>query len=147
MKTSKIVKPMCHDWQKLYGLESEKYILLTPGTLHEIAQWEEWDEVSTSDLELFVKVTYGINKKYVYRKAVAKAFSGFKNEEVMIAYRTRKQLKVSGGDTVTIERTNWFAYLWHNLDSAIRWPFRIAVLMGIGTIIQWVKTICCSVLC
>ena len=69
---------------------------------------------------------------------------------VYLDYRTCKTLKIKAiskdninsatdENKVTIESTNWFCYLWHHVDSAIKWPFRI-------TFVSLVITVVCSVL-
>lgn len=139
MKQKKTVKPIASDINFVKEPDSEKYVVLTPKALSEIAEWEEWNHVSDSDIELIVKIkNAGANVPAVYRKAIARSSSGFKNDELMIAYRTKKLLKVDDGDKVSLKKASWFGYLWCNIDSAVRWPFRIAMCMCIGTILEWI---------
>ena len=113
----------------------EKYVALTPQSLSTVSGWENKDQIPFYDSEALLKITF--DKTSIYRKGVGYTAEGFNGNEIMIGYRSRKILGVDDTTdfSVNVSKTCWFAYLWHHFDSAIRWPFRIAVIFGLTSIL------------
>ena len=89
------------------------------------------EKPTPSALVGLVKISY--KGKSVYRKCIG---ANIPKEHLQIGYRTKCELGVDYGDTVTIIPTNWFKYLCCNSDSYFKWPFIIALIALFFTIIS-----------
>lgn len=116
------------------------YYALVHSTAFKKVNGENLENENNVDcIEGLVKISHGC--KHVYRKMRGFTTEGFgiKGQCVCLDSRTCNMLKIKAIDKeevgvateenkVTIEPTNWFCYIWHHVDSAIKWPFRIAVV-------------------
>ena len=107
-------------------------------------------ETNPDCIEGLVKISHGCKRVYRKMRTYTAEGVGTDGDCVCLNYRTCKTLKVDAIDKdkndsatdenkVTIKPTNWFCYLWNHVDSTIKWPFRIAF-------VSLVITVVCSVL-
>ncbi|MCR4812413.1 MAG: hypothetical protein K5867_07505 [Bacteroidales bacterium] len=116
-------------------LENEKYVLLF-GKNFERIFGDSMGEGDLDDIEGLVKIKH--NCRTVYRR-----FKGHNlgKESILMGYRTRKALRIKGAeDKVTVSKASWVGYLWHNQDSCVKWPFRIAFVGIIFALISFFCT-------
>ena len=116
-------------------LENEKYVLLY-GKNFERIFGDAMGEGDLEDIEGLVKIKH--NCRTVYRR-----FRGHNlgKESILMGYRTKKALRVKEvGDEVSVSKASWIGYLWHNQDSCVKWPFRIAFVGIIFAIISFFFT-------
>ncbi len=124
--------------------ESEQYVALQNRNIGKLSGWNN-AEVSNEAWEVLVKVTNKQHKKTIYRRAVGNTLNDFTTQDIMIGYRSMKQLQVVEGSKVIVQPTNWFCYLWNHAQSPIRYPFRIAVIMGLVSILVGIVSLALSV--
>ncbi len=108
-----------------YETEYERYVFTNWKNISDILKKNKGDEVN--DIECVVKIIYG--KKKVYRKC--RSSNEFKKDEIALGYRTALKLgaKQDEDDKVVIKKSCWFPYLWHHIDSTIRVPFKVAIIL------------------
>lgn len=117
------------------AFDHEKFVLMHSGCFSKIFNGN-MDKVDPECLEGLVKIQHKC--RTVYRRYRGSKVDG---NVVELGYRTQKELKVKDGDEVVIKPTNWFCYLWHNQDSCIKHPFRIAFVGIILTLISFLLTL------
>ena len=83
---------------------------------------EKMSDAHEGAIEGIVKISK--YNKTIYRKYIAwnKATEG----NVKLSTRSLALLGMDDYAKVTITKSNWFAYMWHNNDSTIRVPFKLA---------------------
>lgn len=130
-------KPIDKEFVKLHN-NYERYALVYSKSFAKIYDDKslEYHRDDNNVLEGFVKIKH--NGRTVYRKCCA--HFGINGGEVAIGYRTMRELGLpeknnAKDNNVQISATNWFCYLWKHMDSIIRWPFRIALISLLLSII------------
>lgn len=83
------------------------------------------DEKNTDRLDGLVKITG--NRKPIYRRLRPYSPAGAKSGEVQMHFHTQNLLGVKENDTVTIEPTCAFKYMWNNPDVSVRAAYRTAI--------------------
>ncbi len=94
------------------------------------------EEKTPDTIEGIVCIKNASNKcKRIYRRVVASSTYGLDGSHAMLGYRSMNQLGIKEYDKIIICPTNWFRYLWHYYDTTIRGPFKVAVVVGILSIL------------
>lgn len=124
--------------------ESEQLIALQNRNIGELSGWKD-AEVSDEAWEMLVKVTNPENGRSIYRRAVGYTANDFTAQDIMLGYRSIKQLQTVIGSKVIVQPTNWFCYLWCHAQSTIRYPFRIAIVAGLLSLLFGVVSVILSV--
>lgn len=139
-KTKRSIQNSCLPFDTAFCdkfVDCEKYIALQSASFKDLFNWdpngkpEEYDGI----VRIRKASDNGFCKNYLYRKAVGHAAGNFTKNQVMIGHRSRKMLDVQLNDEVIIEPACWFLYLWNHADSTIRYPFRVAIIFGIISIV------------
>ena len=80
------------------------------------------------NIECIVKISNGKNK--VYRKCRS---GKIVKEQIAMGYRTALELgvKQDKDEEVVVKKSCWFPYLWYHVDSAIKCPFRFAIIFTV----------------
>ncbi len=111
-------------------LDYEKYALVHSSTFYDIFKVKLNETSNNYILEGLVKIKG--KGKPIYRKCIGRNISG---EVIGLGYRSRCELKCRIDDEVSVEKACWWSYYWRNSDSGIKWPFRIAVISLLITLI------------
>ena len=100
-------------------------------------------------IEGLVCVKNASNKcKRIYRKVVASSTHGLDGSHAMLGNKSMIQLGIKEYDKIIIRPANRFCYLWNNYDPIIRYQFRVAVILGIlsllvGIVSSIISCVCC----
>jgi len=118
-------------------VESEHLVALQNSVISKLSGWKDNDDISEETLNLLVKVT---NKekdrgKSIYRRAVGYTVKDFIAGDIMLGYRSMKQLNVKEDSYIEIESARWYCYLWYHAEASIRCSFRFAVIVAIVSIV------------
>lgn len=123
--------------------DTEKYVVLQSSMLGKFLNEDSVD--GTIEVRLKIKSPSG---KYIYRLGVARTEKDLTKDDIRIGYRSMKSLKISDGECVTVTTACWLSYLWNHCDSAIKWPFRLAFISVLMTmvsfIMQFIPCNCCN---
>lgn len=87
------------------------------------------------------------SNKVVYRKCVAG--KGVLKDAIGIGYRTLGKLGIKKADyteSVCVMPTNWFCYLWHHNNSAVRGPFIFGFFSLVISILGIIVSIICEII-
>ena len=124
--------------------ESEPYVALQSRNITNLSGWKDAD-VSDDAWEMLVKVTNPTNGRTIYRRAVGHSADKFSASDIMLGHRSIRQLQTAIGSEVTVQPTNWFCYLWHHAQSQVRYPFRIAIVAGLLSLLFGAVSVILSV--
>ena len=121
--------------------EYERYAFTNWKNISEILKDDPNDEEGDlNNIECIVKISNG--RKRVYRKCRSNKIT---KDKIALGYRTALELgvKQDNNEEVVVKSSwwFWFPYLWHHIDSTIKWPFRIAVVAFICTVLSFLETI------
>ncbi len=109
--------------------EYERYVFASWNNVSNILRNEADDKDERIDnIECIVKISNGKNK--VYRKCRS---GKIVKEQIAMGYRTALELgvKQDKDEEVVVKKSCWFPYLWHHVDSTIKWPFRFAIIFTV----------------
>ncbi|MBQ2541493.1 MAG: hypothetical protein II551_07575, partial [Paludibacteraceae bacterium] len=120
--TPEFVKKHQNDYENLVALQSKEislYINTKEGKI-------------PNTIEGIVCVKNASNQsRRIYRKVVASSTYGLDGGHAMLSDRSMNQLGIKEYDKIIICPTNRFCYLWHNYDATISFQFKVAVILGI----------------
>ncbi len=119
--------------------EYERYVFASWNNVSNILRNEADDKDERIDnIECIVKISNGKNK--VYRKCRS---GKIVKEQIAMGYRTALELgvKQDKDEEVVVKKSCWFPYLWHHVDSTIKWPFRLAFLYALPTLFETIMNI------
>ena len=108
--------------------EYERYVFASWNNVSNILRNEADDDERIDNIECIVKISNGKNK--VYRKCRS---GKIVKEQIAMGYRTALELgvKQDKDEEVVVKKSCWFPYLWHHVDSAIKCPFRFAIIFTV----------------
>ena len=116
---------------------------------HEVSLFIDTKKGKTPDAaEGIVCVKNASNKcKRIYRRVVASSTHGLDGSHAMLGNRSMNQLGIKEYDKIIICPTNRFRYLWHNDDATIRGPFKVAVILGILSLLISILSLIIGCIC
>ena len=121
------------------GPENEKYAYMHSSEFKNIYAMP-MHELSSHGIEGYLSITNSKNGRKIYRKYYG--WSHIEESTVGLGYRSLCELGITNKQlldeppVVDVKKAHWFCYYWHNSDSGVRAPFRIAVIGGILTAIS-----------
>ena len=99
-------------------------------------------------IEGIVCVKNASNKcKRIYRRVVASSTYGLDGNHAMLGNRSMNQLGIKEYDKIIICPTNRFRYLWNNYDATIRCQFKVAVILGILSLLISILSLIIGCIC
>lgn len=111
--------------------DTEKYVVLQSKML---GNFLKEDSDGTTDVKLKIKSSSG---KTIYRLGVARSVDELTKDKIRIGYRSKNLLNISDDESVTVTTACWLSYLWNHCDSAIKWPFRLAFISVLMTMVSF----------
>lgn len=109
---------------------AEKYAVMNADTFKKCTGYRKSSVKDAEKLEGLLKITNLHSKKSIYRKY--RYDKSVMDNQIRLSLTARSELGIElNKDTnrnVCVEKANWFCYYWHNSDSSICMPFRLAVL-------------------
>ena len=106
------------------------------------------EEKTPDTIEGIVCVKNASNKcKRIYRKVIASSTHGLDGSHAMLGNRSMKQLGIKEYDKIIICPTNRFRYLWYNDDATIRCQFKVAVILGMLSLLIGILSLIISCAC
>lgn len=143
LRTEFIVKEETQEFREKYECE-ESYVALQSSNIRAYVKASSPNAIFNG----FVEVSNPNNKRKIIRRVISNNTRGLNGDCIIICYRSRKYLDVKEGDTIILKKAHWFRFLWNHVDSAIRYPFRIALVFGclsiIGVLLTVYNLLCCQ---
>ncbi len=108
-----------------------KYAIMNADTFYNCVHYRKSKVNAPNKLEGLLKITNPCTKRSIYRKYFF--HKDVDKNTVLLSLTSRSELgfhdKLSKETKlyVCVKETNWFSYYWHNSDSFIRCPFKLAI--------------------
>ena len=136
--TSEFVNKHQNDYENFVALYSK-----------EVSSYIATKEGKTPDsVEGLVCIQNASNKcKRIYRRVVASSTYGLDGSHAMLGNRSMNQLGINEYDKIIICPTNRFRYLWNNYDATIRCQFKVAVILGILSLLISILSLIIGCIC
>ena len=115
------------------NINFESYVFVYQKSVHDI-YGVSFSKTGNENHELEGLVKISCNDKCVYRKCIGR---NIPKGEIQIGYSTLCELGTDYEKNVTVAPSSWFPYYWYNSDSYIKYPFQMAVVVGVITVLSF----------
>ena len=125
------------DFVNIFPETYDKYALMHSSCFKSLIG--DMEGIPEEEMEGILKITNGKNS--IYRKFKARSIDG-QSKYVSLSYRSIKQLGPCPSNSVSVQKSWWFPYLWHYYDVTIRSAFKIGIIgIWINVIVSLVSVL------
>lgn len=115
----------------MQGPENEKYAYMRSSEFRNVYAQPMY-KLASRGIEGYLSITNRSTGMKIYRKYCG--WTEMEESAIGLGYRSLCELGITEEDFISlpkeviVKKAHWFCYYWHNSDSGVRAPFRIAVI-------------------